>query len=109
MVHQTSLHLEEFGAAGLRTLCCAFRTISSGEYEQWLVRYRAAAASLTGRQEALDAAAEDVEKELMLLGCTAIEDKLQAGVPECISKLHKAGINLWVLTGDKQETAVNIG
>ena len=46
---------------------------------------------------------------LTVLGCTAIEDKLQPGVPECIETLMKAGLRLWVLTGDKQETAINIG
>ena len=52
---------------------------------------------------------EQIESDLILLGATAVEDKLQEGVPEAISSLAKAGINLWVLTGDKQETAINIG
>lgn len=50
-----------------------------------------------------------VERNLKLIGATAIEDKLQEGVPETIAALLKADINLWVLTGDKQETAINIG
>jgi phospholipid-translocating P-type ATPase (flippase) len=52
---------------------------------------------------------EEVEGDLQLLGVTAIEDKLQDGVPRCISDLRKAGISIWVLTGDKEETAINIG
>jgi len=52
--------------------------------------------------------AELIEKELILIGCTAIEDKLQEGVPSCIETLSKAGIKIWVLTGDKMETAINI-
>lgn len=52
--------------------------------------------------------AELIERDLVLLGCTAIEDKLQEGVPECIETLAKAGIKIWVLTGDKLETAINI-
>lgn len=52
--------------------------------------------------------AELIEKELILVGCTAIEDKLQEGVPSCIETLSKAGIKIWVLTGDKMETAINI-
>lgn len=52
--------------------------------------------------------AELIEKELVLIGCTAIEDKLQEGVPTCIETLSKAGIKIWVLTGDKMETAINI-
>jgi len=45
---------------------------------------------------------EDIEKDLTLLGATAIEDKLQDGVPETIANLSLAGIKIWVLTGDKQ-------
>eukprot|EP00897_Mesotaenium_endlicherianum_P004048 jgi/Mesen1/3671/ME000202S02762 len=52
--------------------------------------------------------AELIEKNLILLGCTAIEDKLQEGVPACIRSLKRAGIKIWVLTGDKMETAINI-
>lgn len=51
---------------------------------------------------------ELIEKELILIGCTAIEDKLQEGVPACIETLARAGIKIWVLTGDKMETAINI-
>ena len=60
------------------------------------------------RDEKLDAAAEAIEKNLELIGATAIEDKLQDGVPEAIATLADAGIQIWVLTGDKQETAINI-
>lgn len=52
--------------------------------------------------------AELIEKDLILIGCTAIEDKLQEGVPTCIETLSRAGIKIWVLTGDKMETAINI-
>lgn len=44
-----------------------------------------------------------------MLGATAIEDKLQEGVPDAIHTLQLAGIKVWVLTGDRQETAINIG
>lgn len=54
-------------------------------------------------------AAEEIERDLILLGATGIEDKLQDGVPETIVKLSNAGIKIWVLTGDRQETAINIG
>ena len=69
---------------------------------RWQDRYHAAKTALSGRDDALAAAAEAVEVRLQLLGCTAIEDKLQAGVPEAIANLAAAGIRLWVLTGDKQ-------
>lgn len=65
--------------------------------------------SLQDRDAKLGEVSELIEKDLKLLGCTAIEDKLQEGVPQCIKQLALAGINLWVLTGDKMETAINIG
>jgi phospholipid-transporting ATPase len=71
--------------------------------------YDAAASSLNNRQDQLDHCAEVIEKELHLLGATAIEDKLQDGVPDAIYTLMEAGIKMWVLTGDRQETAINIG
>lgn len=57
----------------------------------------------------MEALHDQIERDLVLLGATAIEDKLQDGVPHAISNLRRAGIKVWVITGDKQETAVNIG
>lgn len=85
------------------------RDIPEAEYQKWNVVHSRAAATINGRQEALDKAAEIIERDLFLLGATAIEDKLQDGVPETIYTLQQAGIKLWVLTGDRQETAINIG
>jgi P-type E1-E2 ATPase len=61
------------------------------------------------REERMDALYEEIEKDMNLIGATAIEDKLQDGVPETIANLAAANIKIWVLTGDKQETAINIG
>ena len=69
---------------------------------RWQERYFAAKTALHGRDEQLAAVAEEIERRLQLLGCTAIEDKLQDGVPQCIERLAAAGIRIWVLTGDKQ-------
>ncbi|RWV91818.1 hypothetical protein GW17_00045861 [Ensete ventricosum] len=63
---------------------------------------------LLARGEERGDVAELIEKSLILIGCTAIEDKLQDGVPACIETLSQAGIKIWVLTGDKMETAINI-
>lgn len=71
--------------------------------------YDNAASQLSNRADALDKAAEVIEQNLHLLGATAIEDKLQDGVPDAIHTLQQAGIKIWVLTGDRQETAINIG
>ncbi len=56
---------------------------------------------MENREEKVNDAYEEIEKNLKLLGATAIEDKLQDGVPECIERLARAGIKIWVLTGDK--------
>ncbi|GAA6033681.1 hypothetical protein JCM8097_004379 [Rhodosporidiobolus ruineniae] len=105
----TSNHLEEYATEGLRTLCIAMRDIPADEYKKWSAIYTKAAATINGRTEALDKAAEILERDLFLLGATAIEDKLQDGVPDTIYTLQQAGIKVWVLTGDRQETAINIG
>ncbi|KAF9073498.1 calcium transporting ATPase [Rhodocollybia butyracea] len=106
---KTMAHLEEYATDGLRTLCLASRDIPEQEYRQWSTIYDQAAATINGRGDALDQAAELIEKDLFLLGATAIEDKLQEGVPDTIHTLQQAGIKVWVLTGDRQETAINIG
>uniref|UniRef100_A0A2P2LHY8 Phospholipid-transporting ATPase n=1 Tax=Rhizophora mucronata TaxID=61149 RepID=A0A2P2LHY8_RHIMU len=101
-------HLEQFGSAGLRTLCLAYRDLSPEIYESWNEKFIQAKSSLREREKKLDEVAELIEKDLTLIGCTAIEDKLQEGVPTCIETLSRAGIKIWVLTGDKMETAINI-
>ncbi|KAL5341511.1 hypothetical protein BJX70DRAFT_358989 [Aspergillus crustosus] len=105
----TAQHLELFAREGLRTLCVADRELSEEEYRTWSKEHDIAAAALTDREEKLENVASAIEQDLMLIGGTAIEDKLQDGVPGTISLLAEAGIKLWVLTGDKVETAINIG
>lgn len=105
----TAEHLEIFANEGLRTLCIAYRDLSEEEYRAWSKEHDLAAAALTDREEKLEQVASEIEQNLMLIGGTAIEDRLQDGVPDTISLLADAGIKLWVLTGDKVETAINIG
>ncbi|GJJ05826.1 hypothetical protein Clacol_000013 [Clathrus columnatus] len=108
-VERTLQHLEDYATEGLRTLCIASREVSATEYATWSKVYDQAAQTISGRGEALDKAAEIIERDMFLLGATAIEDKLQEGVPDTIHTLQIAGIKIWVLTGDRQETAINIG
>ncbi|KUI59826.1 putative phospholipid-transporting ATPase DRS2 [Cytospora mali] len=109
-VEATLQHLEEYASEGLRTLCLAMREIPEQEYQEWHAIFDKAATTIGGnRADELDKAAELIEKDFYLLGATAIEDRLQDGVPETIHTLQQAGIKVWVLTGDRQETAVNIG
>lgn len=105
----TLRHLEDFATEGLRTLCCAVATIDEEVYNDWKATYHKAITSIQNREKKVDDAANLIEINLKLIGATAIEDKLQDGVPETIASLLKAEINIWVLTGDKQETAINIG
>ncbi|KAK0400357.1 hypothetical protein QR680_003461 [Steinernema hermaphroditum] len=103
------LHLDKFAAEGLRTLCCAYKNLDMDYSNDWLSRVKIASSALIDRQKKLDQLYEEMEKDMTLLGATAIEDKLQDGVPETIFKLSNANIKIWVLTGDKMETAINIG
>ncbi|KAM6361016.1 phospholipid-transporting ATPase IA isoform 3-T3 [Alca torda] len=105
----TLKHLEQFATEGLRTLCFAVAEISESDYQEWLDCYHRASTAIQNRALKLEESYELIEKNLQLLGATAIEDKLQDKVPETIETLMKADIKIWILTGDKQETAINIG
>ena len=105
----TAEHLEMFAREGLRTLCIAQKELDEEEYQSWNKEHDIAAAAVVDREEKLEKISDVMERDLTLLGGTAIEDRLQDGVPDTISLLGDAGIKLWVLTGDKVETAINIG
>ena len=104
----TVQHLDAFAANGLRTLCVGVRDVPEEEYTAWAAKWREANLRIVGREEAMDAVADEIEHGLRLLGATALEDKLQVGVSSCIEDLLLAGIKMWVLTGDKLETAINV-
>lgn len=101
-------HLDEFATEGLRTLLFADKTLSEDDYAAWKKLYQDATTALVNRQERIEAAGEVIEQGFNLLGASAIEDKLQEGVPETIEKLRRANMKIWMLTGDKRETAINI-
>lgn len=105
----TQSHLSQYSSVGLRTLVLAARDLTDVELEEWQRKYEDASTSLTDRTAKLRQTASLIECDLRLLGATGIEDKLQDGVPEAIESLRQAGIKVWVLTGDKQETAISIG
>ncbi|KAL2316148.1 Phospholipid-transporting ATPase [Schizosaccharomyces pombe] len=109
LFENTFEHVHAFATDGLRTLMYAHRFIDESEYQSWKLVNDAALNSLSNRQQLLDEAADLIEKDLEFAGATAIEDKLQVGVPESINSLFRAGIKFWMLTGDKKETAINIG
>ncbi|XP_076013152.1 phospholipid-transporting ATPase VD isoform X2 [Genypterus blacodes] len=105
---ETQKHLDGYARDGLRTLCIAKKVLEEEEYEVWRKKQLLAESSIESREELLLESAQRLEINLTLLGATGIVDRLQEDVPETIQALHRAGIKVWVLTGDKQETAVNI-
>lgn len=106
----TQTRLDAYAAAGLRTLCIAWAPLDEDRYAEWDAEYSAAKRSLSEDRDAvLEGLAEAIEKDLHLVGATAIEDRLQERVPDVIANLQAAGIRIWMLTGDKLETARNIG
>lgn len=125
----TETALTTFATEGLRTLCVASADLTEERYAAWEKKYAEALSLPKGptkgesdesksgtassgkknRDEVLSDLQSEIESNLTLLGATAIEDKLQVGVPETIETLMRAGISIWMLTGDKQETAINIG
>ena len=103
----TEQHSLGFAEQGFRSLLVAYRQISLREYENWFEQYLHAANSLNNREDAISDVATQIEIDLMLAGLTAVEDKLQEGVPRAVATLRCAGIKLWLLTGDKQATALS--
>eukprot|EP00116_Pleurobrachia_bachei_P012511 sb/3472773/ len=115
-------HMNVFARTGLRTLIIAMKDISDADFQEWYKIYEAArnltcgcsiivvtitqqpcfSIAMTNRDEKVAAAYDLIEADLDLVGSTAIEDKLQDGVPETIANLARASIKIWVLTGDKQ-------
>ncbi|XP_034051508.1 probable phospholipid-transporting ATPase VD [Thalassophryne amazonica] len=106
--NRTQSHLDNYARQGLRTLCIAKKIVEEDKYEVWLKRHRLAENSIENREELLLESAQSMETNLTLLGTTGILDRLQEEVPETTEALQKAGIKIWILTGDKQETAINI-
>uniref|UniRef100_A0A183BHR8 P-type phospholipid transporter n=1 Tax=Globodera pallida TaxID=36090 RepID=A0A183BHR8_GLOPA len=105
----TLQHLDKFATDGLRTLCVAYKPVESEYCLKWMDRLRTAQLDSQRKEELVEALYEEMEQDMLLLGATAIEDKLQEGVPQTIATLAAANIKIWVLTGDKTETAINIG
>ncbi|KTG36867.1 hypothetical protein cypCar_00042569 [Cyprinus carpio] len=108
IMERTQRHLDQYAREGLRTLCVAKKVLEEQEYKAWLKRHEYAETSIENREELLLESAERLETNLTLLGASGIVDRLQEEVPETIEALQEAGIKVWVLTGDKQETAINI-
>ncbi|KAF4932706.1 putative phospholipid-transporting ATPase [Colletotrichum fructicola] len=107
-IRQCFARIDEYATEGLRTLIYAGRFLDPAEYHNWKQRYLEAETSLENRQQRIEDVSDLLEQSFDLVGASAVEDKLQKGVPETIEKLRQARIKIWMLTGDKRETAINI-
>ena len=112
---KTESDMKEFSVEGLRCLYISYSVLKEKDYQRWYEEYSAARTDLNqiekkkkGEPNRIEDLEDMIEQNLLLIGATAIEDRLQDGVPECIAELAAAGLNIWVLTGDKEETAINI-
>uniref|UniRef100_A0A1A9WFZ2 Phospholipid-transporting ATPase n=1 Tax=Glossina brevipalpis TaxID=37001 RepID=A0A1A9WFZ2_9MUSC len=105
---KTQQQLDHYAREGLRILVMAKRNLKAADYTDWWARHQEIEMSLENRERRLRESFAKLESDLILLGATGIEDRLQEGVPETITALLAAGISIWVLTGDKPETAINI-
>ena len=101
--------LIDFSKRGLRTLMVAYRKINDSDYTSWVNKLHEDELNIENKQKLIDRLYDIIENNLILIGGTVVEDKLQDNVPETIKELRAAGIKIWVLTGDKLDTAKNIG
>uniref|UniRef100_A0A8C9Y1H5 Phospholipid-transporting ATPase n=1 Tax=Sander lucioperca TaxID=283035 RepID=A0A8C9Y1H5_SANLU len=104
-VEQVKARVEQNAIEGLRTLCVAYRRLSESEYQEACHHLNEAKLALQDREQRLAQAYDIIERDFVLLGATAVEDRLQEKAADTIESLHKAGMKVWVLTGDKMETA----
>lgn len=105
----TQDQVDEWADEGLRTLFIAERIIPVSEFDHWFKKVEEARLLTVGREKALEALNNEIEIDLTLTGSTAIEDRLQDEVADSIRFMKRTGIKVWVLTGDKIGTAINIG
>ena len=108
-IDKTSEEIDCFANMGLRTLAVGHKTINEDQLKNFLESLAGASTSIVNRTKYVREVYEELEQNLELLGATGIEDKLQDDVPETVYALKKAGIRIWMLTGDKKETAINAG
>jgi magnesium-transporting ATPase (P-type) len=106
---ETQNYLDQYASLGLRTLCFTKKIISSTVYDSWFEDRRRSEMNPFNKEQLILESNDCIETDLLLLGATGIEDRLQDGVADTILALKEAGIKVWVLTGDKKETAVNVG
>ena len=105
---QCYLDINRFAENGWRTLALSMKEISEKEYLEIKIKLNLAYNDILDRKNKIAEIFNEIESNLTLIGATAIEDKLQDDVADTLETIRMAGIKVWVLTGDKKETAINI-
>jgi phospholipid-translocating ATPase len=100
--------VETYAREGLRTLVVAWKAIGDAEYREWAAQYERAGSAMIGRDQKVRAVIDKLETRLELLALTGVEDKLQVDVQETLETMRACGVKVWMLTGDKLETAICI-
>ena len=104
----TTRYTDFYSSKGFRTLFVAMKTIPKRIYDEWSEKLRRSELDLENKSKLITQCYNEIENDMTLLGATIVEDKLQDKVPETIRDLRNAGIKIWMLTGDKIDTAENI-
>lgn len=107
-IQSCNADIKTFAEEGWRTLAFSFRVLSEEDYRKVESLLNDAYNDIVNREKKMEEAYEKIESDLELIGASAVEDKLQENVAETLESLRRAGIKVWVLTGDKKETAINI-
>ena len=100
--------LDKFAKKGLRTLMLAYKELQVDEYLVWNEKLEELNKNINHTDEDLYKLYDEIEKDLNVLGATAIEDQLQDDVDKIIKAMKETGMKVWMLTGDKLDTARNI-
>jgi phospholipid-translocating P-type ATPase (flippase) len=109
ILRQCKYYVNKFSAQGFRTLFIAMKILSQSEYDDYAAKLKEALMSEEDKDQKVEAVNNTIETDLFLIGTTIVEDKLQDNVPETIRNLRLSNIKVWMLTGDKMNTAYNIG
>jgi phospholipid-translocating ATPase len=99
---------EDLSREGLRTLVLAQKYLTEKDYKDWSRQYQEASATMVNREQAMRKVVDGLEADMELLGITGVEDKLQEDIRDTLEAIRNAGINVWMITGDKVETATCI-
>ena len=104
----THEHIKTFAINGLRTLMIAYKELDEDEYNQWNEKYIKIKSKINHTENDIFKLYNEIENELKLIGATAIEDELEDNVDKIINFMLSTGMRVWMLTGDKLDTAKNI-